>query len=95
MVRDQSAFAPFGVGMYRLLAVPSHVHLRLTIYSTGRRACVGKNLAMAQTRLVVARLVSSYRMRLAPSIAIETIERDMKDQLTAQLGDFAVIFEPL
>ncbi|CEJ59403.1 hypothetical protein PMG11_08028 [Penicillium brasilianum] len=73
MIRDKSAFAPFGVG---------------------RRVCVGKNLALTQIRLVATILLSRYRVRFAPGETGEAVERDMRDQLTAQPGRYAVVFEP-
>ncbi|GLI77596.1 hypothetical protein PoHVEF18_005887 [Penicillium ochrochloron] len=73
MIRDKSAFAPFGVG---------------------RRVCVGKNLALTQIRLVATILLSQYRVRFAPGETGEAVERDMRDQLTAQPGRYAVVFEP-
>lgn len=73
MIRDKSAFAPFGVG---------------------RRVCVGKNLALTQIRLVAIILLSRYRVHFAPGETGEAVERDMRDQLTAQPGRYAVVFEP-
>ncbi|OKO95665.1 Tryprostatin B 6-hydroxylase [Penicillium subrubescens] len=73
MIRDKSAFAPFGVG---------------------RRVCVGKNLALTQIRLVATILLSRYHVRFAPGETGEAVERDMRDQLTAQPGRYAVVFEP-
>ncbi|KAF3389060.1 hypothetical protein F1880_003177 [Penicillium rolfsii] len=73
LIRDKSAFAPFGVG---------------------RRVCVGKNLALTQIRLVATILLTRYRVRFAPGETGEAVERDMRDQLTAQPGRYAVVFEP-
>ncbi|KAJ5291528.1 cytochrome P450 [Penicillium angulare] len=63
-------------------------------FGVGRRACVGKNLALTQIRLVVTILLSRYIVRFAPGETGEAVERDMRDQLTAQPGRYEVVFEP-
>ena len=60
---------------------------------TGRRICVGKNLALTQIRLVTETLLLKYRVRFAPGENGEAVERDMRDQLTAQAGKYRVVFE--
>jgi hypothetical protein len=50
---------------------------------------------MAQIRSVVASLVSQYRIEFAPGENNgEAVERHMKDQLTARLGKFHLLFMP-
>lgn len=93
MIRDKSAFAPFGVGTSLLLR-PRLLLFDLTCTSLGRRVCVGKNLALTQIRLVATILLSRYRVHFAPGETGEAVERDMRDQLTAQPGRYAVVFEP-
>ena len=61
---------------------------------TGRTSCVGKNLAMAQLRLVAAALLRSYHIRFASAEpGGEAVERDMRDQLTANPGQLKLVFE--
>lgn len=93
MIRDKSAFAPFGVGR-SFFSTPMNDSPILTYISLGRRVCVGKNLALTQIRLVATILLSRYRVRFAPGETGEAVERDMRDQLTAQPGRYAVVFEP-
>jgi cytochrome P450 len=57
-------------------------------------SCVGKNLAMAQLRLVTAALLSKYHIRFAPRERNgESVERDLRDQLTANPGNLVLVFE--
>lgn len=93
MIHDKSAFAPFGVGRF-LLTNHYSTHTRSNFVFLGRRVCVGKNLALTQIRLVATILLSRYRVRFAPGETGEAVERDMRDQLTAQPGRYAVVFEP-
>jgi cytochrome P450 len=93
MIRDKSAFAPFGVGKL-FFSAPIDDSPILTCISLGRRVCVGKNLALTQIRLVATILLSRYHVRFAPGETGEAVERDMRDQLTAQPGRYAVVFEP-
>ncbi|KAK7757123.1 hypothetical protein SLS62_000670 [Diatrype stigma] len=53
-------------------------------FGVGSRACVGKGLALTQIRLVTAKLVKKYHVRFAPDCRPELVERDMRDQMTAQ-----------
>ncbi|PYH42553.1 cytochrome P450 [Aspergillus saccharolyticus JOP 1030-1] len=58
-------------------------------------SCVGKNLALTQIRLVVAALVTRYRIGFAAgSPNGEEVEAQMKDQLTAQPGPCWLEFTP-
>lgn len=103
MIKDKRAFAPFGVGQslfHPPLPQPaprqgrSCENSRLTqTFIPGRRTCVGKILALTQIRLVTAILLMKYRIRLAPGEMGDAVERDMKDQLTAQPGKCRVVFE--
>ena len=61
----------------------------------GRRACVGKNLALTQIRLVIATLLPKYHIRFAPGQDVDIVERDMRDQMTANPGKCEVIFDKL
>ncbi|OCL04252.1 cytochrome P450 [Glonium stellatum] len=62
-------------------------------FGVGRRACVGKNLALIQIRLLTSALLLKYRVRFAPGETGVAVEDNMKDQLTAQPGKFYAIFE--
>lgn len=62
-------------------------------FGVGRRACVGKGLALTEIRLVAAKLLSKYRVRFAPGLDPDAVERDMRDQMTAQLGKVELLFE--
>lgn len=97
LIRDKDSFAPFGVGEFPRIT-PEQVRMLPAIYLTnviftGRRACVGKGLALTQIRLVTAKLLSKYKVRFAPGVDPDAVERDMRDQLTAQLGRVDLLFE--
>ncbi|KAJ5937093.1 cytochrome P450 [Penicillium verhagenii] len=63
-------------------------------FGLGKTSCVGKNLALTQIRFVVAALVSRYHFEFTPDDPNgELVERDMKDQLTAQPGPCHVVFK--
>lgn len=97
LVKDKRAFAPFGIGQSLLLPRPMLVHtgeLTWSLCQIGRTSCVGRHLALAQIRLVAAGLLFQYRIRFADGENNgEAVERDMKDQLTAQPGACRLIFE--
>ncbi|KAJ5963974.1 uncharacterized protein N7479_003850 [Penicillium vulpinum] len=63
-------------------------------FGVGRTSCVGRHLALAQIRLVTAALVFHYRIEFASGENNgEAVERDMKDQLTAQPGACRLVFQ--
>ncbi|KKY31540.1 putative benzoate 4-monooxygenase cytochrome p450 [Diaporthe ampelina] len=63
-------------------------------FGMGRTLCVGKNLAMAQMRLVAASILTKYDIDFAPEEGNgEAVERDLKDQLTANPGKLRLVFE--
>ncbi|KAJ5213940.1 hypothetical protein N7449_001109 [Penicillium cf. viridicatum] len=63
-------------------------------FGVGRTSCVGRHLALAQIRLVAVALVFHYRIKFAPGENNgEAVERDMKDQLTAQPGACQLVFQ--
>ncbi|OQE89490.1 hypothetical protein PENNAL_c0014G05119 [Penicillium nalgiovense] len=63
-------------------------------FGVGRTSCVGRHLALAQIRLVTASLVFHYRITFASGENNgEAVERDMKDQLTAQPGACRLVFQ--
>lgn len=55
---------------------------------------MGKGLALTQIRLVAAKLLVKYRVRFAPGTDPDAVERDMRDQMTAQAGRVELLFEP-
>ena len=59
----------------------------------GRTSCVGKNLALTEIRMVVASLLSSFRIAFVSGDNGEAVERDMRDQLTGNPGDLNLVFE--
>ncbi|PYH34145.1 cytochrome P450 [Aspergillus neoniger CBS 115656] len=64
-------------------------------FGIGNTSCVGKNLALTQIRLVVASLVMQYRISFAAASPNgEQVERDLKDQLTANPGPCWLEFSP-
>ncbi|KAJ5754144.1 cytochrome P450 [Penicillium nucicola] len=93
LIRDKRAFAPFGIGkMLPKVFDDSEGHMHRPFWRT---SCVGRHLALAQIRLVAAALVSKYQIKFAPGAGLgEAVERDMRDQLTAQPGACWVVFHP-
>ncbi|PSR76875.1 benzoate 4-monooxygenase cytochrome P450 [Coniella lustricola] len=62
-------------------------------FSMGRTMCIGKNIALAQLRLVTAALLSRYNIEFAADTGNgQAVERDMLDQLTAKPGDLTVVW---
>jgi len=61
-------------------------------FGLGRTACAGKHLALAEIRMVVAVLLSVFRISFCPGDKGESVERDMLDQLTANHGDLKLVF---
>lgn len=58
----------------------------------GRYSCPGQNLALFELRLVVARLVGAFYIRLAEGVVSERILREVKDCFTAVTGPVGVGF---
>lgn len=55
--------------------------------------CVGKNLALTQIRFVIAALVSRFEFEFSSNNPQGVfLEKDMKDQMTAQPGPCHVMF---
>ncbi|PYH87418.1 hypothetical protein BO71DRAFT_341089, partial [Aspergillus ellipticus CBS 707.79] len=59
----------------------------------GHHSCLGRFLAMDKMRLVTARLVSKYHVRLAPGETGDNVMRDMTDQFTSNPGRLRVLFQ--
>ncbi|KAI9698907.1 MAG: hypothetical protein M1820_007328 [Bogoriella megaspora] len=62
-------------------------------FGVGRTSCVGKNLALTEIRMVVASLFAHFNVYFPPGDKGEAVERDMRDQLTANPGDLKLRFE--
>lgn len=60
---------------------------------TGRYNCVGKNLAYAEMRIVVALLASKYDFSFAPGEDGSAVEADMVDQFTGNPGQLKLVFQ--
>ena len=54
---------------------------------------MGKNLASTQIRLVAAILLKEYRVKFAQALDVGQVERDMRDQVTAQPEKCRVLSE--
>ena len=54
---------------------------------------MGKELAMTEIRMVVANLLANFDVSFPTGDTGEAVERDMKDQLTANPGDLFLKFE--
>lgn len=86
------ALRPFIVGMSsspppNLLLCTSLARLCLTLFHSGNRQCVGKNLALIELRLVTTLLLKRYKVRFAPDYDPDALMRDLKYQVTAQPGE--------
>ena len=77
--------------MYRISYEANH---RVLCISAGQTSCVGKNLALTEIRMVTARLLSAFDISFQDGDNGESVERDMRDQLTANPGDLRLVFEP-
>ena len=89
MIRDKRAFAPFGLGRmsHELVKPKSNCTIKV-------ERAVYKTLALTEIRMVIAGLLSTYRVDFPPGDIGEAVERDMKDQLTANPSNLNLIFEP-
>lgn len=61
-------------------------------FSQGRYSCVGKTLAMAEMRFVVALLVKKFEIGFSGSDRGETLFSDLRDQFTAAPGRLELKF---
>ena len=99
LVKAPRAFAPFGMGkssgIKNCVSTNYIWNTMMTIFPTlGRTLCVGKNLAMAQMRLVAASILTKHDIDFAPGEENgKAVERDLKDQLTANPGKLRLVFE--
>ncbi|KAI9699833.1 MAG: hypothetical protein M1820_007006 [Bogoriella megaspora] len=64
-------------------------------FSQGRYGCIGKQLALAELRLVVARLVSKYEIEFASGEDGTRVFAGIKDHFTAPPGNLNLVFHTL
>ena len=89
MTRDRRAFATFGLDMYPSI----RKSLQSLIVPKDRTSC-GKSLALIEIRIVLASLLSAFRICLTPDDNGEAVERAMRDQSTGSSRDLNLIFQP-
>ncbi|KAL8791205.1 MAG: hypothetical protein Q9213_000162 [Squamulea squamosa] len=61
-------------------------------FSQGRYSCVGKNLALSEIRSVMGMLITTFDICFAPGEDGSRVERDTKDQFTANPGQLKLSF---
>ncbi|KAI5116694.1 hypothetical protein M0805_002856 [Coniferiporia weirii] len=62
-------------------------------FSTGPAGCVGKSLALAEMRAVVALLVQRFEMRLARGYDPRRWEEELEDMFVFKVGELPVVLE--
>ncbi|KAL2814652.1 benzoate 4-monooxygenase cytochrome P450 [Aspergillus granulosus] len=62
-------------------------------FGTGGKSCIGRALAMNDMMLVVAHVVSRYRMRFPPGETGDSVFDDWNDNFTSTLGRLRLVFE--
>ncbi|KAL4922111.1 cytochrome P450 [Aspergillus aurantiobrunneus] len=63
-------------------------------FQIGRYGCVGKQLALMEMRLVIARIASEFDISFAPGETGEAFDRDAKDTFTFTVGSLLLSFQP-
>ena len=61
-------------------------------FSMGPHGCVGKALALAEIRLVVASLVARFNIEVGSGETQETFRKKQRDMLTMMYGDIKLVF---
>ncbi|KAF2149681.1 putative P450 monooxygenase [Myriangium duriaei CBS 260.36] len=61
-------------------------------FSAGPMGCIGKSLAMMELRMVVAKLITKFDVRLAPDEDGTRLLYHTKDHFTVELGDLDLVF---
>ena len=90
LVLNRAAYAPFGTGCY---PPPwTSEDLQLTLHK-GSSSCLGRALAVAEMRLVVANLINKYKFSFAPGQSHDSVVEDMRDQFTPLPGTLRLVFE--
>lgn len=73
-------------------APPLHDTRGFMPFGAGRYQCIGRNLAMRQSRIVIAVIVSLFHVALADGESGEQIDKDMIDHFTAVPGPVELCF---
>jgi len=63
-------------------------------FSMGPHGCVGKALALAEIRLVIASLVARFEIEVGSGETQETFRKKQRDMLTMMYGDIKLVFCP-
>ncbi|KAL4738341.1 cytochrome P450 [Aspergillus similis] len=63
-------------------------------FQLGRYGCVGKQLALMEMRLVIARIALEFDLAFAPGETGEAFDRDAKDTFTVNVGPLMLDFKP-
>jgi len=63
-------------------------------FSVGPYACIGKQLGLMEIRYVVAQIVHSYDVELAPGQSPEAFLEGKRDTFTLALGPLELVFHP-
>ncbi|CBF80338.1 protein CYP671A1 [Aspergillus nidulans FGSC A4] len=63
-------------------------------FQLGRYGCVGKQLALMEMRLVIARIAMEFDLAFAPGETGEAFDRDAKDTFTFNIGPLMLDFKP-
>ena len=62
-------------------------------FSQGHANCAGKNLALAEMRVVLALLMQRFEMRFAEGYDLRRWERDMVDLFVIKPGELPVVMK--
>lgn len=64
-------------------------------FNLGRHSCPGKNIAMMELRLVIATLVTTFDVSLAPGETGKGLTENLSDCFTALAGEVYLKFKPI
>jgi cytochrome P450 len=62
--------------------------------NSGPHTCIGRQLALGELRMAVARVVRVYRVEVGEGYDEEKYRREFKDHATAMIGEIQVRFIP-
>lgn len=63
-------------------------------FSKGTRACLGKNLAMIELKLITAAMIKSFKISPAPATTVESMSIQDHFLLIPKEGKCDLLFEP-
>ncbi|GAM34617.1 cytochrome P450 [Talaromyces pinophilus] len=88
---DGASFIP-----ERWYSRPEMVRIRAAFapFGSGHRQCAGKHLALVQLRLVISSIVQKYILEFPPGFDAESVEKNLKDQVTCRPGPCWVVYKP-